>query len=175
MKVICFGDSNTYGYDPRSYFGGRYDCGWVDLFAEKTGWKIINQGCNGRTIPKDAAFPDDTDLLIIMLGTNDLLRSCTPEEVTSKMEGFLSRIHFAREKILLIAPPPMILGEWVGEKKLIEDSFSLLNYYETLAEQTGIQFANAGKWNVSLAFDGVHFTEKGHRAFAEGLLKEITL
>ena len=24
MKVICFGDSNTYGYDPRSYFGGRY-------------------------------------------------------------------------------------------------------------------------------------------------------
>ena len=25
MNVICFGDSNTYGYDPRSYFGGRYD------------------------------------------------------------------------------------------------------------------------------------------------------
>ncbi len=25
MKVICFGDSNTYGYDPRSRLGGRYD------------------------------------------------------------------------------------------------------------------------------------------------------
>lgn len=25
MNVICFGDSNTYGYDPRSYLGGRYD------------------------------------------------------------------------------------------------------------------------------------------------------
>ena len=25
MKILCFGDSNTYGYDPRGYFGGRYD------------------------------------------------------------------------------------------------------------------------------------------------------
>ncbi len=25
MKVICFGDSNTYGYDPRSLLGDRYD------------------------------------------------------------------------------------------------------------------------------------------------------
>ena len=24
MKVICFGDSNTFGYDPRSWFGSRY-------------------------------------------------------------------------------------------------------------------------------------------------------
>ena len=35
MNVICFGDSNTYGYDPRAYFGGRYDtdCRWVDILA----------------------------------------------------------------------------------------------------------------------------------------------
>lgn len=25
MNVICFGDSDTYGYDPRSYLGGLYD------------------------------------------------------------------------------------------------------------------------------------------------------
>ena len=37
MNVICFGDSNTYGYDPRSYLGGRYDpdSRWVDILAEK--------------------------------------------------------------------------------------------------------------------------------------------
>ena len=35
MNVICFGDSNTYGYDPRAYFGGRYDtdCRWVDILS----------------------------------------------------------------------------------------------------------------------------------------------
>ena len=33
MKILCFGDSNTYGYDPRSYFGGQYlaQHRWVDL------------------------------------------------------------------------------------------------------------------------------------------------
>ena len=39
MKVICFGDSNTYGYDPRSWIGGRYepDSRWVDILAAETG------------------------------------------------------------------------------------------------------------------------------------------
>ena len=37
----------------------------------------------------------------------------------------------------------------------------------------GIRFADAGKWDIPLAYDGVHFTEKGHRAFAAGLLEEI--
>ena len=77
MKVICFGDSNTYGYDPRSYFGGRYgaDSRWVDILAAQTGWTISNIGQNGREIPSSApTFPADTDLLIVMLGTNDLLQ-----------------------------------------------------------------------------------------------------
>ena len=37
----------------------------------------------------------------------------------------------------------------------------------------GIRFADAGKWNISLAYDGVHFTEQGHRAFAAGLLEVL--
>lgn len=46
MKVVCFGDSNTYGYDPRSWLGGRYpaDSRWVDLLAQKTGWDVVNLG-----------------------------------------------------------------------------------------------------------------------------------
>ena len=37
MKVVCFGDSNTYGYDPRSWLGGRYpaESRWVDLLGPK--------------------------------------------------------------------------------------------------------------------------------------------
>ena len=32
MKILCIGDSNTYGYDPRSYIGSRYAEGipWAD-------------------------------------------------------------------------------------------------------------------------------------------------
>ena len=48
MNVICFGDSNTYGYDPRCYFGGRYDADsrWVDILATETGWTVYNMGQN---------------------------------------------------------------------------------------------------------------------------------
>ncbi len=176
MKVICFGDSNTYGYDPRGYFGGRYDTDsrWVDVLAEETGWTISNMGQNGREIP-DAApnFPADTDLLIVMLGTNDLLQGRSPEQAVEKLEGFLTSVFMDRSKILLIAPPPMSLGEWVPSQQLIDDSRIFARLCQTLAERMGLRFADAGKWNISLTYDGVHFTEQGHRAFAAGLLEEL--
>ena len=125
MKVVCFGDSNTYGYDPRGYFGGRYDADsrWVDILAAEIGWTVCNMGQNGREIPSAApAFPDDTDLLIVMLGTNDLLQGRSPEQAVERLEQFLSGISLDRNKVLLIAPPPVTLGAWVPSAKLIEDS-----------------------------------------------------
>ena len=176
MKVICFGDSNTYGYDPRGYFGGRYDADsrWVDILAEKTGWTICNMGQNGREIPSSAPpFPADTDLLIVMLGTNDLLQGRSPEQAAERLERFLAGITLDRSRILLIAPPPVTLGEWVPSPQLIDDSHAFARLCQALAERMGIRFANAGKWDISLTYDGVHFTEQGHKAFAAGLLEEL--
>src|SRR5699024_11867811 len=65
------GDSNTYGFDPRGWLGGRYgaDNRWVDILARRTGWEILNGGLNGRETPSQTpAFPADTDLLMVMLG-----------------------------------------------------------------------------------------------------------
>ena len=52
-RLLCYGDSNTYGYDPRSYLGGRYPktVRWTGLL-DAEGWKVINKGENGRSIPK---------------------------------------------------------------------------------------------------------------------------
>ena len=169
MKVICYGDSNTYGYDPRSFPGGRYDHPWPELLAGKTGWHILNQGENGREIPKSPVqFPEDTDLLILLLGTNDLLQFWTPEAAAEKMERFLSALQLERAKILLLAPPPMAYGEWVQDQELIDDAISLGDRYEALAERMGIGFARIDCGPV-MAFDGVHLTEDGHRIFSESL------
>lgn len=176
MNVICFGDSNTYGYDPRSYLGGRYDTDsrWVDILAEETGWTVRNLGENGREIPASApVFSADTDLLIVMLGTNDLLQGCSPERAAERVEHFLSALSMDQSKILLIAPPPVTLGAWVPNQQLIENSRTFARLCQTLAERMGLRFADAGKWNISLAYDGVHFTEQGHRAFVAGLLEEL--
>ena len=176
MNIICFGDSNTYGYDPRSYFGGRYDVDsrWVDILAAETGWKIRNMGQNGREIPSAVpGLPADTDLLIVMLGTNDLLQGRTPEQAAERLERFLAGITLDRNRILLIAPPPVALGEWVPSPQLIDDSHAFARLCQALAEQMGIRFADAGKWDIPLTYDGVHFTEQGHKAFAAGLLEEL--
>ena len=176
MNVMCFGDSNTYGYDPRGYFGRRYDADsrWVDILAAETGWTVYNMAHNGREIPSVApVFPADTDLLIVMLGTNDLLQGCSPEQAAERLEQFLLGIPLDRSKLLLIAPPPMALGEWVPSQQLIDDSCIFARLCQALAEQLGIRFADAGKWDISLAYDGVHFTEQDHKVFAAGILEEL--
>ena len=174
MHVICYGDSNTFGYDPHSWLGGRYDADtrWVDILASRTGWKVSNQGQNGREIPAAAPdLPADTDLLIVMLGTNDLLQGRSPEESGRRLEQFLSGIALERSKILLIAPPPMARGAWVPDQQLMDDSRTFALCCKAVAKHLNILFADAGRWHVPLAHDGVHFTEQGHRIFAEKLLE----
>ena len=107
------------------------------------------------------------------MGTNDLLQGRSPEQAAERLERFLSGYLLDRSKILLIAPPPVTLGAWVPNQQLIDDSRTFAQLCQTLAEQLGIRFADAGKWDIPLAYDGVHFTEQGHRAFAAGLLEEL--
>lgn len=175
MRVVCFGDSNTYGYDPRSYLGGRYPVTsrWVDLLAEKTGWEVLNAGENGREIPRLPVSLPPLDLLIVMLGSNDLLQGADVDMVTARMEAFLDQLPLEKEKILLVAPPPMRLGEWVTDERLLTASAQLAERYQTLAQRRGIQFMDAGEWDITLTFDGVHFTGEGHQSFALGLYERV--
>lgn len=182
MKIICYGDSNTYGYDPRSWYGGQYDTPWPKRLFEVTGWEIINSGENGREIPRrkyelaqiwEALSGASADLLIIMLGTNDLLQGASPETAANRMEAFLTQLPVKETQILLIAPPKMQFGEWVSEQLLIDASARLAECYQKLAQRLGVHFADSSKWNISLTFDGVHFTEEGHRFFAAELMKYI--
>lgn len=184
-RVLCYGDSNTYGYDPRSFPGDRYpaDVRWTERLARDTGWEVLNAGQNGRCIPWRAAelaqadrLLDDcggADLLTVMLGSNDLLQTpgFTAKDTAARMEVFLRHLLPRSDigAILLIAPPPMRLGAWVAEERLLTESARLAGEYEALARRLGIRFADAGQLGVEPVFDGVHFSEAGHRSFAGGL------
>ena len=167
MRIFCFGDSNTYGYDPRGYWGGRYapQDRWVDLLAKKTGWDLINHGQNGRTIPHSFQPAQPVDWIILMLGTNDLLQGASAAETAARMDALLQRLN--QRNVLLVAPPPMKYGAWVSQETLIQESAKLAAAYADLAQRYQIPFADASEWNVELAFDGVHFTEAGHHTFAD--------
>lgn len=175
MRVICFGDSNTYGYDPRGYWGGRYDAAerWPDILAAQTGWEIVNLGENGRQIPDFAGKLPTADQILVMLGTNDLLQGAAAAEAGSRMELFLNVHMTCCSGIVLICPPPMKRGAWVPSDKLAAESVRLGQEYEALARKKGIRFVDTRDWSIGLAFDGVHFTEEGHRRFAEKLREEL--
>ena len=180
MRIFCFGDSNTYGYDPRGFFGDRYDATdrWVDLLAKKTGHQIYNAGINGRQIPrKDFVFPlpENTDIVLVMLGTNDLLQGASAKEVADRMDVFLKSAMSHCERLLLVAPPPMQRGAWVPADQLVSESLQLAEAYRLLAQKLNIPFVDTRNWNITLTFDGVHFTEAGHHTFAECIAQHLQI
>lgn len=175
-RIWCFGDSNTFGYDPCGFFGGRYAEPWPERLAAATGWQVVNDGRNGRMIPdrhheieqfrRDAAR-QGADALIVMLGVNDLLNGAGAEAAAARMAAFLEAC--GDQKVLLIGPPPMARGAWVPEDRLVVESKALPRLYRRLADEKGLWYADAGEWGVEMTFDGVHFTEEGHARFAEGV------
>ena len=174
MTVICFGDSNTFGYDPRSPLGGRYEesARWVDILAAKTGWDVRNNGMNARVIPpRETIVSKSADILIVLLGTNNLLQGDDVYTIAARMAHFLYLLSLDKRKVLLISPPPLQRGEWVQNDDWIRASKELAFAYLCVSKQIGTMYADAGEWGIPLAFDGIHFTEEGHRIFAEKLLE----
>ena len=181
-RLLCYGDSNTYGYDPRSCAGDRYPLSvrWTGRLG--AAYEVINAGRNGRMIPRRSAEYEEIRgllrrtgpaLFLVMLGTNDLLNFTGAEEAANRMRQFWEVVlpELGEARPLLVAPPPMCPGEWTADPELIGQSVRYAALCGALAKELGIAFADAGRWEVGLTFDGVHFSEAGHRTFAEGLLK----
>lgn len=188
-KIICYGDSNTYGYDPQGYPELRFaeDIRWIDYVAEQLAGKfskVVNLGQNGREVPdnqweraKDVAVDiagqtQEGDLVIVMLGGNDLLLgNLSAKETTAKMRVLLQYMkeHLEKRKILLAAPIVMKEGYWVPGDHYIEKSKVLVDLYEKLAGEMEVDFVDPNQWNIGVADDGVHFTAEGSGTFGENM------
>ena len=190
-KVLFYGDSNTYGFDPRGMMGGRLPESerWTDILANKMygEWRVFADGMNGRIIPdnpysllsldKSVLENSPLDLFAVMLGTNDLISMSLPdaETVASKMRDFierqLARTEFIDNKtgFLLIAPPKILphMDEHLEEAEAQRKRFS--SELDIIAQEVGIFFADASEWDLEMSFDGVHLNADWHKLFAEKL------
>ena len=178
--IICYGDSNTYGYDPCTLMGDQYpeQNRWIGILESETEWKIENHGICGRCIPhtgsqirfaceqlKDWQDKDAPVWMWIMLGTNDLLQEqqFTAKDTAQRMETFLKKlmaepaVSSGKITLYLIAPARMEYGAWVDEERLYQESRQLGEEYKKVAERLGIGFTDAGKWDIPVVYDGVHF------------------
>ena len=132
-RIICFGDSNTWGYNPTN--GSRFDenTRWPMVLQKLLGddYQIIEEAQNGRTIANadpwewgckcgmDYILPmleshKPFDLLIIMLGSNDLKAKFhlpagdiagSLQNMLMKAKSFLQYQCAISPKILIVSPP----------------------------------------------------------------------
>ena len=170
--VICFGDSNTYGRDPVTKGRLPRDVRWPGVLHEAlgNGYYVIEEGLNGRTtVWDDPVRPGPhkrngvyyllpcleshapVDLLIMMLGTNDLKAryALTPYDIAESM-GHLAEIAQKSgcgpgggpPKILILAPPRLgKLTEYAETfSGAVEKSKKLGPYYKTVADRYGCSF-----------------------------------
>ena len=182
-RIVCYGDSNTYGYDAADIFGGRLppDQRWTNLLSKMLQCVVVNCGMNGRTVPRyprsiendlcliKRSFP--CDFLIVMLGSNDILTERDLEDTAEAMARFLTRLKadISSDEIILCSPPQVSgLGEAFSQR-----ISELSGLYAILSQELGIHFCDVASWLPDLAADGVHFSPEGHRFFAERMSVEL--
>lgn len=208
-RILAFGDSSTWGWNPRestAYRAVRYgrEIRWTGRLQSLLGgeFEIIEEGLCGRTTVyrdpiapyrcgKDMIVPlllthQPLDLVIIMVGTNDLKTrfSVPPQDIAlgagvllrmcqNTPEAFADRI----PRILLAAPAPLATdGNRETEEGFaggFEKSKRLGPLYEKTAAAGGSHFIDLGQWVSADPLDGIHLDEESHRIIAERMAEKI--
>lgn len=143
IRILCFGDSNTWGYISGSDHQ-RYGIGerWTSILSELLGneYEVIEEGLSGRTLTSNDMRPgkegkngydyllpcldthDPVDLVVLMLGTNELraVYNKSAKDIGEIFEQYFVKTILNRKSgckdsypKLLIITPP-IVNEDVG-------------------------------------------------------------
>lgn len=206
-RVLVFGDSNSWGARPSATSPGQrhpVELTWpyrLDASLPDT-VDIIVEGLGGRTTGYDPA-PDapirwsgtevlptvlashmPLDLLVIMLGTNDLLAHYdrSIEDIEAGVRGLIQTAQAAHQvgttypapEILLVAPP--LLGANAAHPPLAEyfsgghdKSLQFASVYARIAGEMDVGFFDAASVVDVDTEDGIHFDAADHEALAAAL------
>lgn len=202
-RVLCFGDSNTYGYDGEN--DGRFEEGvrWTSILQELLGndYAVVEEGHNGRTSVwddpvenrlagltylwpcMDSASP--IDLIIIMVGTNDTKNyfNCSAPSIArgcGRLVEMAQKSEFGRDKkapeVLLVAP--ILLNEENGaphifDKAACEKTKEFPKEYKLVAELFNCHYMNAQEFAGPGRADGIHMDPEGHKKLALAMFKKV--
>lgn len=180
MKIVCIGDSITYGY------GVRPEQNWVHLSAEHSGQELINHGINGDTTGGMLArFTPHVlmlkpDAVIIMGGSNDII---TDNSIEQPKRNLLAMLELARQNRImpLVGVPvpmdvPNVGREWAmffnpARAEALNRQYA--DWLGCCGQEQGVDLLDfrslfAAQANMAgLYFDGLHPNPLGHRLMAE--------
>ena len=200
--ILCLGDSNTHGYcaDPKDNADGgirfNEDERWTCRLQAALGsdYLVTEEGLSGRTTvfvdpiheSMDALsvlYPilkshECIDLLIIMLGTNDVKERFAANEyvIGAGMERLIQRAKTIdcwgtqKPNLLVVAPPRIGDGfhDAVMGNGCVERSRGVAEQFRIVAERNQVHFLNAADCEFNQV-DFMHLTRRGHAQLAEKL------
>lgn len=200
--ILCYGDSNTWGYDPATKERFARDVRWTGVLAAGLGaeYEVIEEGLNGRTTVWDDPIEENKngarhlipvitshkplDLVIIMLGTNDLKArfSVGPADIAQSAALLAAKVLTsdtgrggAAPSVLLMAPPPIIeSGEFAAFfAGGAEKSRGFAHWYEKTAAEVGFEFFDTATVVSSSPKDGIHLEAPMHEALGKAVAAKV--
>mgnify|MGYP002508231801 CR=1 FL=1 len=195
-RIVCFGDSNTWGYNALESSRYGEEIRWTGRLQRLLGeeYTVIEEAQNGRTTVWDDPIENRLagltylwpcmeshspfDLLIIMLGTNDTkLYFNVPARSIADGAGRLVRLAQQSDygigkkapKVLLISPVRIEESEIAGHifgRQAAEKSRGFSQAYQEVAGEYGCYFLDAARYAAPCEYDGVHLDEDGHKKLA---------
>jgi lysophospholipase L1-like esterase len=157
----------------------------IDLPSERLKGATLN---GAKVLPAILSSHLPLDLVIIMLGTNDLKARFRREpddiakaavslaRLVKECEGGIFTVYPA-PRVLLIAPPP--LGskfndpeQWVGSR---EKSLNLGEAMKNAAMAANLAFFDAREVITTDGIDSVHLTAEAHRKLGETMANQVRL
>lgn len=205
-NILCFGDSNTWGYDAET--GDRFpmDIRWTGVLSRKLGegYRVIEEGLNGRTTVWDDPIEGykngkqylipclesqrPLDLVIIMLGTNDLKKrfSVSAMDIAWSLGSLADVINKSGAgyqgkppKVLLLSPILVgdlklsPFGELFDGEESIQTARRFAVHIKRIADQYGCEFLDAAEYADPSSVDAIHFDADGHRKLGEAVAAKV--
>jgi lysophospholipase L1-like esterase len=188
LKIVCIGDSLTYGYRVRR------SKTWINLVQEELNIKIENKGISGDTTGGMLArFREDViskkpKIVFIMGGTNDII---TGADLGVPQSNIMAMVHQARGNMIkpIIGLPTKIdvenvVEEWsiFADYKEISKKVDKYNkWLKRFSKAFEIDYIDFNKKINSLSkdemkqiyLDGLHFNNKGHELMARIFIENI--
>lgn len=203
--ILAFGDSLTWGYIAGTRDRHAFDVRWPNALAAGLGGKarVIEEGHNGRTtvfddpttfddrngaraLPVALASHQPLDLVIIMLGTNDLKfanrcrafdASMGMTRLTEIVQTFSFIPQFTRPEVLIMSPPQLVptTDEWFNELwgHAIAESKLFARHYARVADEMGVHFFDAGSVAKADPTDGGHLDAANTKAIGTALVPVV--
>ena len=192
-KILCFGDSNTFGFNPENGTRFNKESRWSGILASLLfpEYEIIEEGMNNRTgffknpeglkqsggeylsvfLQNHGKF----DICILSLGTNDAQIFYSLDEAAAE-KGLKNLISIVKNvnSDAIIVPPVKITEDFLHsgfsamfDKNSIQKIQRIFPVFEKVAKNNNCFYFDFNKFVQPSKYDGIHYTKESHRIIAE--------